>query len=118
MVVIMKREFTPEQLEAAIHTMEEGGVKVMVSKGAETTILGAEGNAEHIDQEKLSLLPGVDRVMRVTEPYKKSNRKYHPEDTVIDLGNGSTVGGKKLAVIAGPCSVESEAQIVAVARAV
>ena len=59
MVVIMKREFTPEQLEAAIHTMEEGGVKVMVSKGAETTILGAEGNAEHIDQEKLSLLPGV-----------------------------------------------------------
>ena len=118
MVVIMKREFTPEQLEAAIHTMEEGGVKVMVSKGSETTILGAEGNAEHIDQEKLSLLPGVDRVMRVTEPYKKSNRKYHPEDTVIDLGNGSTVGGKKLAVIAGPCSVESEAQIVAVARAV
>ena len=118
MVVIMKREFTPEQLEAAIHTMEEGGVKVMVSKGAETTILGAEGNAEHIDQEKLSLLPGVDRVMRVTEPYKKSNRKYHPEDTVIDLGNGSTVGGKKLAVIAGPCSVESEEQIVAVARAV
>ena len=118
MVVIMKREFTPEQLEAAIHTMEEGGVKVMVSKGAETTILGAEGNAEHIDQEKLSLLPGVDRVMRVTEPYKKANRKYHPEDTVIDLGGGAAVGGKKLAVIAGPCSVESEEQIVAVARAV
>ena len=118
MVVIMKREFTPEQLEAAIHTMEEGGVKVMVSKGAETTILGAEGNAEHIDQEKLSLLPGVDRVMRVTEPYKKSNRKYHPEDSVIDLGGGAAVGGKKLAVIAGPCSVESEEQIVAVARAV
>ena len=118
MVVIMKREFTPEQLEAAIHTMEEGGVKVMVSKGSETTILGAEGNAEHIDQEKLSLLPGVDRVMRVTEPYKKSNRKYHPEDSVIDLGGGAAVGGKKLAVIAGPCSVESEAQIVAVARAV
>ena len=118
MVVIMKREFTPEQLEAAIHTMEEGGVKVMVSKGAETTILGAEGNAEHIDQEKLSLLPGVDRVMRVTEPYKKSNRKYHPEDSVIDLGSGAAVGGKKLAVIAGPCSVESEEQIVAVARAV
>ena len=116
MVVIMKREFTPEQLEAAIHTMEEGGVKVMVSKGAETTILGAEGNAEHIDQEKLSLLPGVDRVMRVTEPYKKSNRKYHPEDSVIDLGGGAAVGGKKLAVIAGPCSVESEEQIIEVAE--
>ena len=118
MVVIMKREFTPEQLEAAVHTMEEGGVKVMVSKGAETTILGAEGNAEHIDQEKLSLLPGVERVMRVTEPYKKANRKYHPEDTVIELSNGRSVGGNRLAVIAGPCSVESEAQIVEVARAV
>ena len=116
MVVIMKREFTPEQLEAAVHTMEEGGVKVMVSKGAETTILGAEGNAEHIDQEKLSLLPGVERVMRVTEPYKKANRKYHPEDTVIELSNGRSVGGNRLAVIAGPCSVESEAPICAVAE--
>ena len=56
--------------------------------------------------------------MRVTEPYKKANRKYHPDDTVIDLGNGATVGGKKLAVIAGPCSVESEGQIVGVAKAV
>ena len=102
----------------AVHTMEEGGVKVMVSKGAETTILGAEGNAEHIDQEKLSLLPGVERVMRVTEPYKKANRKYHPEDTVIELSNGRSVGGNRLAVIAGACSVESEAQIVGVAQAV
>ena len=116
MVVIMKREFTPEQLEAAVHTMEEGGVKVMVSKGAETTILGAEGNAEHIDQEKLSLLPGVERVMRVTEPYKKANRKYHPEDTVIELSNGRSVGGNRLAVIAGPCSVESAEQVTSIAR--
>ena len=56
--------------------------------------------------------------MRVTEPYKKANRKYHPDDTVIDLGNGAAIGGEKLAVIAGPCSVESEAQIVEVAEAV
>ena len=118
MVVIMKRGFTPEELEKAILTMEEGGVKVMVSKGAETTILGAEGNADGIDQEKLSLLPGVDRVMRVTESYKKANRKYHPEDTIIDLRSGALVGGEKLAVIAGPCSVESEEQIVGVAQAV
>ena len=118
MVVIMKRDFTSEQLEQAIHAMEEGGVKVMVSKGAETTILGAEGNADGLDQEKLALLPGVERVMRVTEPYKKANRKYHPDDSLIDLGNGTLVGGKKLAVIAGPCSVESEEQIVGVAQAV
>ena len=118
MVVIMKPGFTPEQLQQAIRTMEAGGVKVMVSKGSETTILGAEGNAAGINQEKLSLLPGVDRVMRVTEPYKKANRKYHPDDSLVDLGGGALVGGKRLAVIAGPCSVESEAQIVAVAKAV
>ena len=118
MVVIMKPGFSQEQLEGAVRTMEEGGVKVMVSKGSETTILGAEGDPSGIDQEKLSLLPGVERVMRVTEPYKKANRKYHPEDTIIDLGSGARVGGEKLAVIAGPCSVESEAQIVEVAQAV
>lgn len=118
MVVIMKQGFTPEQLESAIHTMEQGGVKVMVSKGAETTILGAEGDASKVDQEKVSLLPGVERVMRVTEPYKKANRKYHPDDSVIALGGGASIGGEKLAVIAGPCSVENEAQIVGVAEAV
>ena len=114
----MKPGFTPEQLQQAIRTMEAGGVKVMVSKGSETTILGAEGNAAGINQEELSLLPGVDRVMRVTEPYKKANRKYHPDDSLVDLGGGALVGGKRLAVIAGPCSVESEAQIVGVAKAV
>ena len=118
MVVIMKPGFTPEQLQQAIRTMEAGGVKVMVSKGSETTILGAEGNAAGINQEELSLLPGVDRVMRVTEPYKKANRKYHPDNSLVDLGGGALVGGKRLAVIAGPCSVESEAQIVGVAKAV
>lgn len=116
MVVILKREHTQQQLEQAVRAMEAGGVKVMISKGAETTILGAEGNAEGIDQEKVALLPGVERVMRVTEPYKKANRKYHPDDTAIDLGNGILVGGQRLAVIAGPCSVESEEQMIAVAR--
>ncbi len=118
MVVIMKQDFTPRQLEDAIRAMEAGGVKVMVSKGAETTILGAEGNAANLNQELLSQLPGVERVMRVSEPYKRANRKYHPDDTVVDIGGGARVGGRKLAVIAGPCSVESEEQITAVARAV
>ncbi|NCB62423.1 MAG: 3-deoxy-7-phosphoheptulonate synthase [Clostridia bacterium] len=118
MVVIMKPGFTEEQLASATRAMEEGGVKVMISKGSETTILGAEGDASRIDQEKVSLLPGVERVMRVTEPYKKANRKFHPDDTVVDLGNGSLIGGEKLAVIAGPCSVESKEQITEVAKAV
>ena len=118
MVVVMKPGFSPKQLEDAIRAMEAGGVKVMVSQGAETTILGAEGDSAGLNQERLSQLPGVERVMRVSEPYKKANRKYHPDDSVIDIGAGVTVGGRKLAVIAGPCSVESEAQISEVAQAV
>ena len=118
MVVIMKREFTAEQLEQAVHAMEAGGVRVMVSKGSETTILGAEGDAGGLNQEQLAQLDGVERVMRVSEPYKKANRKYHPDDSVIDIGGGVSVGGDKLAVIAGPCSVESEEQILEVAKSV
>ena len=118
MVVIMKLQHTREELENAIRAMEAGGVRVMVSKGTETTILGAEGDAGGLDQEMLGQLPGVERVMRVGEPYKKANRKYHPDDSVIDLGGGVTVGGQKLAVIAGPCSVESRDQMVTVAEAV
>ena len=118
MVVILKQNYTQEQMEEAVRSMEAGGVKVMVSKGSETTILGAEGDASALDEEFLSQLPGVERVMRVTEPFKKANRKYHPDDSVISLGRGATVGGKKLCVIAGPCSVENEEQIVGVAKSV
>ena len=118
MIVVMKPGFTPEQMQAAVRVMEAGGVKVMVSRGSETTILGAEGNAAGIDRERLSLLPGVERVMRVSEPYKMANRKYHPDDTVIPLPGGGAVGGSRLAVFAGPCSVESREQIVSIARQV
>ncbi|MCC8122166.1 MAG: 3-deoxy-7-phosphoheptulonate synthase [Oscillospiraceae bacterium] len=118
MVVIMKSGFSAQELENAIRTMEDGGVKVMVSKGSETTILGAEGHADKLDQDKLSLLPGVERVMRVSEPYKKANRKYHPDDTTILLPNGAVVGGNRLTIVAGPCSVESQSQITGIAQSV
>lgn len=118
MVVIMKQGFTREELDRAIREMKDGGVNVMISQGSETTILGAEGNAQNIDLEKMEALPGVERVMRVSEPYKKANRKYHPEDTVVEIAPGAAVGGKKLLVAAGPCSVESEAQITGIARSV
>lgn len=117
MIVILKQGYTQSQLEEAVKAMEKGGVKVMVSKGIDTTVLGAEGNASHIDSEYLAQLPGVDRVMRVSEPYKKANRKYHPDDTVIEIG-GAKIGGSGLAVIAGPCSVESKEQIVGIAERV
>ena len=118
MIVVMKSNYTPEQMQAAVRVMEEGGVRVMISKGSETTILGAEGNAAGIDQNRLSLLPGVERVMRVSEPFKMANRKYHPDDTVIELPGGRSVGGNRLAVFAGPCSVEGREQIVDIAERV
>lgn len=118
MVVIMKQGFTQAELDHAIQEMKNGGVNVMISRGSETTILGAEGNAQNIDVEKMEALPGVERVMRVSEPYKKANRKYHPDDTVVEIAPGAAVGGKKLLVVAGPCSVEGEEQITGIARAV
>lgn len=117
MVVVMKPEFTQKNLETVMKTMELGGVKVMISKGSETTILGAEGDASGIDKEKISLLPGVGRVMTVTEPYKKANRKYHPDNTVIQVGS-ALLGSDQIGVIAGPCSVESEGQITSIAESV
>lgn len=117
MVVIMKNRFTPGELDRVVREMEAGGVKVMISRGHEITILGAEGNAAGIDREKISLMPGVDRVMTVTEPWKKANRKYHPDNTEIPLG-GALLGSGRPAVIAGPCSVESRDQITDIAKAV
>ena len=118
MVVVMKQGFTQAQMDEVKRAMEAGGVRVMVSRGAHTTILGAEGDTGGLDQEQLGQLPGVERVMRVSEPYKKANRKFHPDDSVIHLGGGVQVGGRKLAVIAGPCSVESREQMIGVAGAV
>ena len=117
MIVVMSHKATEEELQAAIQVMEQGGVKVMVSRGTENTVLGAEGNAAKVDKEKISLLPGVEKVMAVSEPYKMANRKYHPENTLIDVG-GVPLGGERIGVIAGPCSVESASQIEAVAAAV
>lgn len=117
MIVILKHGYTHHQFEEAKKAMEMGGVKVMVSKGIDTTILGAEGNSATLDVEYLSQLPGVERVMRVSEPYKKANRKYHPDNSVIELPGGKKIG-QGLAVIAGPCSVESEEQIIGIAKAV
>ena len=78
MVVILKPDFTAEQMDEAIRAMEAGGVKVMVSKGTETTILGAEGDTSRLDEEKLSQLPGVERVMRISEPSRRPTGSFTP----------------------------------------
>ena len=117
MVIVMKSNATEENIESVKKEMEHYGLKMMVSHGIDNTILGAEGNAAAVDAEKISLLDGVERVMRVSEPYKMANRKYHPQNTEIDVG-GVKFGSKQIGVIAGPCSVENEDQIAGIAEAV
>ena len=118
MVVVMKPGTRQQDIDALVSRLKELDLDVGITNGVGCTILVLMGDTTAVAMDKISINPHVERVMRVTEPYKKANRKYHPEDTVIELSNGRSVGGNRLAVIAGPCSVESEAQIVGVAQAV
>ena len=117
MVIIMKPGTSRERIEALAHEMEVQGLKVGITNGVGCSILGLVGDTTHLNADDLLLHEGVERVMRVQAPYKKANRKFHPDDTVVDVA-GVPVGGKHFTVIAGPCSVENESQITEVARAV
>ena len=117
MVIVMKPGTRQEAIQALVSQLErDHGVKVGITNGVGCSILGLVGDTTHIDMDKLSMNDNVERVMRVQEPYKKANRKFHPEDTVVDVEGVPIGGGSTFTVIAGPCSVESEAQIVEVAR--
>ncbi|WP_294536556.1 3-deoxy-7-phosphoheptulonate synthase [uncultured Pseudoflavonifractor sp.] len=117
MVVIMKPGTRKEDIDALAASFEAQGLGVGITNGVGCTILGLVGDTTAVDMDKISINPNVERVMRVQEPYKKANRKFHPEDTVVTVGKAK-IGGGSFGVIAGPCSVESEEQIVAVAEAV
>ena len=117
MITVLKSSATPEQRESLIRWLKGQNVDVHISEGSEYTVLGLVGDTSSIDIELLESLEIVDSVKRVSEPFKKVNRKFHPDDSVIDAG-GVPVGGGHFTVIAGPCSVESEAQIIEVAEAV
>ena len=117
MVIVMKPGTRQEAIQALVSQLErDHGVRVGITNGVGCSILGLVGDTTHIDMDKLSMNDNVERVMRVQEPYKKANRKFHPEDTVVDVEGVPIGGGSTFTVIAGPCSVESEAQIVEVAR--
>ena len=117
MITVLKPNTTAEQRDHLIHWLEGQKVQVHVSQGDEYTILGLVGDTAHIDVELLESLEIVQSVKRVSEPFKKCNRKFHPEDTVVDAG-GVPIGGGHFAVIAGPCSVETREQIVGIAESV
>ena len=115
MVVIMKPGTEQADIRKLVAKFETMNLKVGVTNGVGCTILGLVGDTVALDEDEIMLNEHVERVMRVQEPYKKANRKFHPEDTVVDV-NGIKVGGGNFAVMAGPCSVESEEQIIGVAK--
>jgi len=117
MIIIMKPKATDEEIRKVKDIIEGKGLEVNLSKGDTYYIIGVVGDTSVIDPKKMQVLKGVDRVMKVQEPFKKANRIFKPEDTVVDV-QGSIVGGSRLGVMAGPCSVESEEQIIEIAKRV
>ena len=118
MIVVMNADATKNELDSVLSHVREAGLKPSVTYGAERNIVGVVGGAITSDlASSLERLPGVMEILRVSRPFKLTSREFHPHDTVIDVG-GTTVGGSDLTVMAGPCSVESEEQMVATAKAV
>ena len=115
MIAILKHGTTTTQREQLIAWLKRMNVDVHISEGAEDTVLGLIGDTSRVDMELLGSLDIVRSVKRVSEPYKQVNRKFHPLDSIIEVGNAK-IGGGNFALIAGPCSVESEEQIISVAR--
>ncbi len=117
MIAILKNGTTPAQTQHLVAWLKAMNLDVHISEGAHVTVLGLIGDTSRVDMELLNSLEMVESVKRVSEPFKQANRKFHPKDTVIEIGDAK-IGGGHFAMIAGPCSVESEAQIIEVAQAV
>lgn len=117
MIAVLKRGTTTQQKEHLIQWLKSMNLDVHISDGQEVTILGLVGDTSRVDIELLGSLEIVESVKRVSEPFKQANRKFHPDDSIIEIGN-TKIGGGHFAMIAGPCSVESLEQIVEVAQSV
>lgn len=117
MIAVLKHGTTDQQTEHLVAWLRGMNLDVHISKGQDITILGLIGDTSRIDMDLLGSLEIVDSVKRVSEPFKQANRKFHPADTVVSVGDVK-IGGGHFAMIAGPCSVESEEQIIEVAQAV
>ena len=117
MIAVLKHGTTPSQTAHLVAWLKNMNLDVHISEGAQVTILGLIGDTSRIDIELLKSLEIVETVKRVSEPFKQANRKFHPKDTIIQCGD-VRIGGGYFAMIAGPCSVESEDQIIQVAQSV
>lgn len=117
MVAVLKQGTTQEQIDALTQWLKQHNIDARATVGKYQTILGLVGDTAHLDIELLEGLDIVESVKRISEPFKNANRKFHPDDTVVDV-SGVKIGGGNFAMIAGPCSVESEQQICYVAEEV
>ena len=117
MIVILKDGTKQDQVAKLQQYFEAMGLRIHMPQGENSTIMGLIGDTTRVDAELIASLDAVEAVRRIQEPYKNANRKFHPADTVVDAG-GVKIGGGHFQIIAGPCSVESETQMITVARAV
>ena len=118
MIVILKKTAERQQVELFENWLRSMGLELHKSVGENHTIIGLVGDTSRVDMESILALDIVETVKRIQEPYKNANRKFHEEDTVITLANGAQIGGGRFLVMAGPCSVETEEQIISVAQSV
>lgn len=118
MIVVLKNDPDQKQLENLVSWLKSMGLEIHFSKGKSATIMGLIGDTASVDIDLINALDIVETVKRVQEPYKNVNRKFHPEDSVVEINENVKIGGGNFQVIAGPCSVESEEQICLVAEEV
>ena len=117
MIIVVKNDPDKKQMDNLVRWIKGLGLDIHISRGADTTIMGLIGDTSVVDVDLLRSLDIVESVRRIQEPFKNANRKFHPEDTVVDIG-GHKFGGGHFQLIAGPCAVESAEQLIAVAKAV
>lgn len=115
MIAILRKNASDQAVDHIVSWIEKKGLQAHVSRGENETIIGLVGDTSKIDPFLLESMDVVSRVQRVSEPFKKANRKFHPEDTVVEFGNGLKIGGGNFQVIAGPCSVEGD-NLIRIAR--
>ena len=117
MIIVFKPKTSEEAVKKIQAKVEEKGLETHLVVGHDVTICGVIGDTTKVDPRDIEVSPSVEKVMRVEQPYKLANRAFHPEDTIVDV-DGVKVGGGHMALIAGPCSVESEEQVIAIAKEV
>jgi 3-deoxy-7-phosphoheptulonate synthase len=118
MLVVMQNHATREDIDRVVKTIEEMGYGARPMPGEQRTAVGLVGNDGRVDSSRIEALPGVAEVIHVSKPYKQVSREWKEENTVVTIAPGVTFGARDIVIVAGPCSVESEEQIVAAARAV